>query len=93
MGFSGSTRCPHTYARNTLAHEGTGTDGDLAFLDLLIALSYSIAWVLRTVLLKQAGFDPPYPSGGQRRSPRYNHDITNTRYLLAGSPYAATDNA
>ena len=54
-------------ARNKLAHEGTGPGGDSEFVDLLIALSYSIHWVLRTVLLKQAGFDPPHPSSGVPR--------------------------
>jgi hypothetical protein len=58
-----------TYARHILAHEGAETSSGSAdqFLDLLIALSYSIAWVLRTVLLKQAGIRPPHPSGGVRR--------------------------
>jgi hypothetical protein len=77
-------------ARHKLAHEGTGAGGDLQFVDLLIALGYSIAWVLRTVLLKQAGFDPPTLQGGYADSSRYNHHITNTRHLLAGSPYAAS---
>jgi hypothetical protein len=72
-------------ARNKLAHEGTGAGDDSEFVDLLIALSYSIAWVLRTVLLKQAGFDPPTLQAGYRDSSRYNHHITNTRYLLAQS--------
>ena len=75
-------------ARNKLAHEGTGPGGDSEFVDLLIALSYSIHWVLRTVLLKQAGFDPPTLQAAYRDSSRYNHHITNTRYMLAGSPYA-----
>ena len=74
-------------ARNKLAHEGTGPGGDSEFVDLLIALSYSIHWVLRTVLLKQAGFDPTLQAA-YRDSSRYNHHITNTRYMLAGSPYA-----
>jgi len=76
-------------ARNKLAHEGTGPGGDLQFVDLLIALSYSIAWVLRTVLLKPVGFDPPTLQAGYRDSSRYSHHITNTRYMLAGSPYAS----
>lgn len=81
------------YARNTLAHEGTETNNESAhqFVDLLIALSYSIAWVLRTVLLKQAGCGPPTLQAAYADSSRYNHHITNTRYLLAGSPYAASD--
>ena len=78
-------------ARNTLAHEGTGTGDDLQFVDLLIALSYSIAWVLRTVLLKHAGFGPPTLQAAYADSSRYNHHITNTGYLLAGSPYAASE--
>jgi hypothetical protein len=61
-------------------------------VDLLIALSYSIAWVLRTVLLKQAGFDPTTLQAAYAGSSRYNHHITNTRYMLAGGPHAASDN-
>jgi hypothetical protein len=82
------------YARNTLAHEGTETSSESAdqFVDLLAALSYSIAWVLRTVLLKQAGFDAPTLQAAYADSSGYNHHITNTRYLLAGSPYAASGN-
>jgi hypothetical protein len=80
-------------ARNTLAHQGTGPgDPTGQFVDLLIALGYSIPWVLRTVLLKQAGFDPPALQAAYADSSRYNHHITNTRYLLAGSPYAASEN-
>jgi hypothetical protein len=79
-------------ARNTLAHEGTGPgDPSGQFVDLLIALGYSVPWVLRTVLLKQAGFDAPSLQAGYADSSRYNHHITNTRYLLAGSPYAASE--
>jgi hypothetical protein len=79
-------------ARHTLAHEGTGpADPTGQFVDLLVALGYSIPWVLRTVLLKQAGFDAPTLQAGYADSSRYNHHITNTRYLLAGSPYAARE--
>jgi hypothetical protein len=80
-------------ARNTLAHEGTGPgDPNSQFVDLLIALGYSIPWVLRTVLLKQVGFDAPTLQAAYADSSRYNHHITNTTYLLAGSPYAASEN-
>ncbi|MBO0881241.1 MAG: hypothetical protein J2P17_13010 [Mycobacterium sp.] len=83
-----------TDARNTLAHRGTGPgDPTGQFVDLLIALGYSIPWVLRTVLLKQAGFNPPALQAAYADSSRYNHHITNTRYLLAGSPYAASENS
>jgi hypothetical protein len=79
------------YARHTLAHEGTETSAELAdyFVDLLIALKYSLPWVLRTVLLKRAGFDPATLQAAYADSSGYNHHITNTRYLLAGSPHAA----
>jgi hypothetical protein len=60
------------------------------FLDLLIALSYSIAWVLRTNLLNQAGFDPQTLQQAFRDSSAYGHHLANTRTLLADSPYAAT---
>lgn len=82
-----------TKARNTLAHEGTESESESEhFLDLLVALGYSIAWVLRTVLLKQAGFDNATLQAAYADSSRYNHHITNTRYLLAGSPYASEEN-
>jgi len=84
------------HARNVLAHEGTETSNESAdqFVDLLIALSYSIAWVLRTVLLKQAGFDAPTlqircpnPSSGIRRfvclqPPHHEHQIPAGRQSL-----------
>jgi hypothetical protein len=78
-------------ARNTLAHRGTQPHSETIdqFYDLLIALSYSIAWVLRTVLLIEAGFDAATLQEADRDSSRYNHHIANTRNLLAGGPYAA----
>jgi hypothetical protein len=79
-------------ARNLLAHQPTLPDNvnSSEFLDLLIALSYSIAWVLRTNLLNQAGFDPPTLQEAYRDSSAYGHHLANTRTLLAGGPYAAT---
>ncbi|OBI14919.1 hypothetical protein A5712_29790 [Mycobacterium sp. E2327] len=78
-------------ARNTLAHRGTEPHSESVdqFYDLLIALSYSIPWVLRTVLLNRAGFNPPTLQEAYGLSSAYNHHVTNTRHLLAGGPYAA----
>jgi hypothetical protein len=55
------------------------------FYDLLIALSYSIPWVLRTVLLLEAGLDVATLQEAYRDPSAYNHHITNTRNLLAGN--------
>ena len=78
-------------ARNTLAHQGTQAHDETIdqFYDLLIALGYSIAWVLRTVLLLQAGIDAATLQQAYKDSSRYNHHIANTRSLLAGGLYAA----
>lgn len=79
------------YARNTLAHKGTEPQSDSTdqFYDLLIALSYSIAWLLRTILLRRAGFDAASIQKAYGESSAYNHHITNTTNLLAGGTYAA----
>lgn len=80
------------YARNILAHQGTQPPGETLdqFHDLLIALGYSIAWVLRTVLLVEAGFDGATLQPAYGDYSRYAHHIANVRSLLAGSSYAAT---
>ena len=44
-------------------------------------------WVLRTVLLLQAGLDATTLQAAYELSSAYNH-ITNTRNLLADGPYA-----
>ena len=79
------------YARNTLAHKGTEPHSESVdeFFDLLIALSYSIPWVLRTNLLNRAGFDPATLQDAYNLSSAYNHHVTNTRLFLTGGPYAA----
>ena len=79
------------YARNTLAHRGTQPHSETIdqFYDLLIALTYSIAWVLRTVLLLEAGLDAKTLREAYKESSAYNHHVANTRNLLAGGPYAA----
>ena len=59
------------------------------FIDLLVALGYSIAWVLRTNLLNEAGFDPQTLQDAYRDSSSYGHHLANTRSLLNGGPYAA----
>jgi hypothetical protein len=78
-------------ARNTLAHQGTQAHNETIdqFYDLLIALGYSIAGVLRTVVLLQAGIDAATLQHACKDSSRYNHHIANTGSLLAGGPYAA----
>ncbi|TDK86066.1 hypothetical protein EI067_30370 [Mycobacterium paragordonae] len=78
-------------ARNTLAHRETRQRDDSTdqFYELTIALSYSLGWVLRTVLLIEAGFDAETLQRAYRDSSRYTHHIANTRTLLAGSDYAA----
>jgi hypothetical protein len=78
-------------ARNILVHQPT-LPGDVTadqFVDLLIALSYSIAWVLRTNLLNEAGIDSRTLQEAYRESSVYGHHIANTRTLLEGGPYAA----
>jgi len=78
-------------ARNLMAHQPSLPDDvdDDQFLNLLIALSYSIAWVLRTNMLNKAGFDAPTMQEGYRYSSSYGHHLANTRRLLAGSPWSA----
>jgi hypothetical protein len=78
-------------ARNILAHQGTQPPGETLdqFHDLLIALGYSISWVLRTVLLNTAGFDSPTLVRAYEEFSRYNQHLANARNLLAGGPYAA----
>ena len=77
-------------ARNRMAHQPSLPDNveDDQFLDLLIALSYSIAWVLRTNLLNKAGFDALTMREGYRDSSSYGHHLANTRTLLAGGPWS-----
>jgi lipopolysaccharide biosynthesis regulator YciM len=89
-GFVDWPRAVHE-ARNILAHQGTQRHDETIdqFYDLVIALSYSVAWVLRTVLLLEAGFDAATLQRAYRDSSRYNHHLANVRSLLAGSPYAA----
>jgi hypothetical protein len=79
------------HARNVLAHEGIETNSESAdqFVDLLIALSYSIAWVLRTVLLKRGGLRCFHPSSGVSQfvclqPPHHEHQISAGRQSLRG---------
>lgn len=78
-------------ARNRMAHQPSLPDDvdDRQFLDLLIALNYSIAWVLRTNLLNKAGFDALTMQKGYSDSSSYGHHLANTRSMLAGGPWAA----
>ena len=79
-------------SRNTLAHQGTQSLGDEfeAFIDLLIAVRYSLSWVLRTVLLDHAGIDPSTIQDGYRDSSAYGYHLANVRqHLLASGPFAA----
>lgn len=78
-------------ARNLLAHQGTRPYNETIdeFYDLLIALGYSIAWVLRTVLLVEAGIDGVSIQRAYDDFSQYEHHLANTRDLLAGSRYAA----
>lgn len=80
-------------ARNLMAHQPSLPNDvdDGQFLDLLIALSYSIAWVLRTNMLKKAGFDASTMQEAYRDSSSYGHHLANTRMLLAGGPWAASE--
>lgn len=78
-------------ARNVIAHQGTQPHSETIdqFHDLLIALGYSISWVLRTVLLVEAGFDGETLRNAYRDFSRYTHHLANVRNLLAGGLYAA----
>lgn len=80
-------------ARNYMAHQPSLPDNvdDDQFLDLLIALSYSITWVLRTNLLNKAGFGVDAMREGYRDSSAFGHHLANTRTLLAGGPWSAED--
>ncbi|EHB46422.1 HEPN domain-containing protein [Mycolicibacterium vinylchloridicum] len=77
-------------ARNILAHQGTQPPGENLdrLHDLLMALYYSIAWVLRTVLLVEAGFDGPTLQRAFNDYPAYAHHLANVRSLLAGTEHA-----
>ena len=79
------------YARNILAHQGTKSlDEFETFLELLIALKYSLAWVLRTVLLDRAGIDPVALQDGYKHSSAYRLHLANVRlHLLASGRHAA----
>jgi hypothetical protein len=81
------------YARNTLAHSGTQSLGSEfeANLDLLIAVKYSLRWVLRTVLLDQAGFDASMIQDGYKDSSAYGLHLANVRHHLLASGYYAAD--
>lgn len=76
--------------RNILAHRGTQDDRDAhdQFINALIAASYSLQWVLRTVLLVQAQLDASDIGEAYRRSSAYNHHQTNVREFLEGTAYA-----
>jgi hypothetical protein len=77
--------------RNTLAHLGTQRHDDSIdqFYNLVIALNYSLAWVLRTVLLVEAGFDAETIQRAYNESSRYTHHIANTRNLLTNTRHTA----
>jgi hypothetical protein len=79
------------YARNVLAHQGTKSlDEFETFLEVLIALKYSLAWVLRTVLLDRAGIDPVALQDGYKHSSAYRLHLANVRlHLLASGRHAA----
>ncbi|WNG82392.1 hypothetical protein C6A86_001400 [Mycobacterium sp. ITM-2016-00316] len=79
------------FARNMLVHQGTQPPGEPLdqFHDLLIALGYSIAWVLRTVLLVHAGLDGNTLRNAYGNFSRYTHHIANVKDVLSGSQYAA----
>ncbi|ULP40049.1 hypothetical protein MJO55_28315 (plasmid) [Mycolicibacterium rufum] len=76
--------------RNILAHRGTEDDLDAhdGFINTLVAASYSLRWVLRTVLLVQAQVNPANIVGAYELSSAYHHHQTNVRELLAGTTHA-----
>lgn len=78
-------------ARNILVHQPALPPSVTSdqFLELLIALSYSISWVLRTNLLNEAGFDPLTLQRAYHDSSAYRHHVTNTRMSLADGPFGA----
>lgn len=80
------------HARNTLAHRATHSLGDEfeASLELLIAVEYSLRWVLRTVLLHRAGIDSAAIQNGYKESSAYRYHLANVRqHLLASGQYVA----
>jgi hypothetical protein len=76
--------------RNILAHRGTEEDRGAheQFIKTTVAVSYSLQWVLRTVLLVQAQVDAADIREAYGRSSAYNHHHSNVRELLAGTPHA-----
>jgi hypothetical protein len=79
-------------ARNTLAHQGNESLDDFEmFFELLVAVQYSLVWVLRTVLLDRAGIDPETIQFGYRwNGTAYGMHLANVRsHLLASGRYAA----
>ena len=78
-------------ARNILVHHGTNPLKEFeSFIDLLAALKYSLAWVLRTVLLDRAGIDHLAIQNGYRDWSAYRLHLANVRqHLLASGGYAA----
>lgn len=76
--------------RNTLAHRGTEDDLDAhdQFINTTVAVSYSLQWVLRTVLLVHAQVDAADIGEAYQHSSAYNHHQTNVREFLAGTTHA-----
>ncbi|MEU2258476.1 HEPN domain-containing protein [Nocardia xishanensis] len=74
------------YARNALAHQDekrVQLAGD--FFDLLVALSISLPWVLRTVLLSRAGIDRDVIRSAYADSSQYRYHLANVRRFLQGT--------
>ena len=78
-------------ARNILVHQpALPADVDNEqFINLVVALSYSVAWVLRTNLLSKAGFDSATMQQGYRDSSSYGHHLANARDMLKDGPWRA----
>lgn len=76
--------------RNILAHRGTEEDRSAHehFIKTAVAVSYSLQWVLRTVLLVEAQVDATDIGEAYGRSSAYNHHHSNVREFLTGTPHA-----
>jgi hypothetical protein len=78
--------------RNILVHHGTNPLNEFeSFIDLLAALKYSLAWVLRTVLLDRAGIDHLAIQNGYRDWSAYRLHLANVRQHLLASGGCAED--
>lgn len=87
------------YARNKIVHQLDDEDEDETPLpeiekaakreqlfDLLIAVSYSLSWLLRIVFLQKAGFAPETVRNGLLKDDRFEFAAANIANFMKGHP-------